>query len=95
VRFLINRRLHINMGNFEHIETTATVEVDTNADAKALETLGVDPEDLGQIDDFLQERLEDLLSPDIEDAAVHTDNQDSFVLPYEKERRQQKKRGKN
>jgi hypothetical protein len=81
------------MGHFEHIETTATVELDTIADANALKELGVDPADLGQIDDFIQERLGDLLGPDIEDAAIHTDNEDSFVLPYEKDF--QKKRSSN
>jgi hypothetical protein len=83
------------MGHFEHIETTATVELDTIADAEALKELGVKvTHDFEEIDAFIQERLEALLLPDIEDAAVHTDNEDSFVLPYEKEL-QKKKRSRN
>lgn len=86
MRFLKNRRLHINMGNYEHIEDTATVEVDTVVDAEALKDNGVDPTDLEAVQEFINTQLDHFLEPGISDAAAFTDEEDSFVLPYEKER---------
>lgn len=92
MRFLLNKRLHVNMGNYEHVEIVGTVEVDTIADADELTANGVST-NLDDIDTFIKERMDVLMLDDIIDAATHTDRDDSFILPYEEQlRNHQEKR---
>lgn len=91
MRFLKHRRLHVNMGNFEHVEISATVEIDTVADAEALKEFGIPVTDtFEEVEDFIEERLDSLLAPDVEDAAVHTDKEESFILPYQQDKKRSK-----
>lgn len=70
------------MGEYEHIETGATVEIDSEIDGDILRDLGYDPKDAESINEFLTKSLEHMLADEIEDAATHTAHEDSFVLPY-------------
>lgn len=85
MRLLLNRRLHVNMGNFEHLETTASVEVDTDKDTELLADLGINPTDVATIQEFIQEQVETMIQPDVEDAHWLTDIKESFVHEYAKE----------
>lgn len=92
MRFLINKRLHVNMDNYEHVEITGSVEVDTIADEETLADLGVDPNTPGSVMEFIREQLDALLAPGVADAALYTDRDDSFVLPYHQDRSTERKR---
>jgi len=92
MRFLINRRLHVNMGHYEHVEITGSVEVDTLADRDGLVDLDVEPGEPELVIAFIREQLEAMLAPDIEDARVHTDEEDSFIHPYAADRTTERKR---
>ena len=82
MRFLINKRLHINMGNYESVEITGSVEVDTNVDRQALVDLGVEPDTPDDVIDFVLEQLDVMLQPGAEEARLNTDESDSFIHPY-------------
>lgn len=86
MRVLKNRRLHINMGNYEHIEDTASIDLDTNTDGDLLRAQGVDPNDLDSVYQFVEDELAAVLAPGIEEAATYTDEESSFVLPYTHDR---------
>lgn len=75
------------MGNYEHIEDTATVEVDTVTDADVLRAHGVDPDAPGEVMAFVDDQIEAFMEPGLIEAATYTDEENSFVLPYEKEKR--------
>lgn len=92
MRFLLNKRLHINMGNYEHVEITASVEVDTNADRETLGELEINPGEPDEVIDFVMEQLDVMLQPGAEEAALHTDEESSFIHPYFSEL--QKRNGK-
>ena len=82
MRLLKHRRLHVNMGQYEHIETSATVEVDTEADKDLLAEVGVDSHDLTAVENFLDEELSLLLITDVEAARAGTLVEDSFIHDY-------------
>lgn len=89
----MSRRLHVSMGNYEWIESGATFEVDTIADAEALaEELGPYRVSSDVIFAFMRGQLEDMLASDIEDARMHTDEDDSFIHPYAAQRTTERKR---
>ena len=92
MRLLLNKRLHINMGNYEHVETVATVEVDTEKDAELLSDMGLAPDHLDSVKAFMSEEIESLLASDVEDAHYMTDEPDSFVHEYHKQHHQKEKR---
>lgn len=92
MRFLINKRLHVNMDNYEHVEITGSVEVDTIADEESLVDLDIDPHKPEAVMGFIREQLDALLAPGVADAATYTDREDSFVLPYHQDRSTERKR---
>ena len=90
MRLLLNKRLHVNMGNYEHMETVATVEVNTDTDGDLLAQHGVDVTDLEAVEIFISEETNNLLAADVEDAHYMTDESDSFVHEYHKEHNKRK-----
>ena len=82
MRLLVNKRLHVNMGNYEHMETTATVEIDTEKDEDILAKYEVASDDLESLEIFINEEINNLLHADVEDAHFMTAEEDSFIHEY-------------
>lgn len=76
------RLLRVNMGPYESVEVTGWVEIDTKADADELEREHVDPTNLDEVVSFLSDMTTELVQEDAEDAAVYTDEENSFIHPY-------------
>lgn len=92
MRLLLNKRLHVNMGNYEHVEAVATVEVNTETDADILAKYGVDVTEMAEVEEFISMETNRLLAADVEDAAYLTAEEDSFVHEYHKEHTNKKKK---
>lgn len=76
------RLLRVNMGPYESVEATGWVEIDTKADADELKREDVDPNDLDAVMSFLSDLTTDLVQEDAQDAAIYTDEENSFIHPY-------------
>lgn len=79
MKVLKNKRLHVNMGQYEHMEIIATVEVNTETDTDLLAERGVDVNDLEAVRRFIDVELTRLIEPDVDDAHFQTANADSFI----------------
>lgn len=84
MRILLNKRLHVNMGNYEHVELTSSVEVDTEKDAELLEAHDASPERPEQITDLLRYLVDQALFKDIEEAHYLTTEPESFIHEHHK-----------
>lgn len=84
MRLLLNKRLHVNMGNFEHVELVATVEVNTETDADILKEHWVSVENLEQVRQFIKEQTDLMLEEDTEEVMYDTKEEDSFIHEYHK-----------
>lgn len=78
------------MGNYEHVEMTATVEINTETDTEILALHGVDVTSLGDVHDFIDEQLQIALESDVEDAHYNTAEEDSFIHEYHQETKKRK-----
>jgi hypothetical protein len=67
-----SRLHHVNMGNYESVEVFASVKVET----------GGRPGDVELATIMLDEALDIITAPDLEDARIHTDEDNSYVHPY-------------
>lgn len=67
-----SRLHHINMGNYESVEVFASVKVDC----------GGKPGDVELATIMLDEALDIVTAPDLEDARIHTDEENSYIHPY-------------
>lgn len=67
-----SRKHHINMGNFESVELFASVKIST----------GGKPGDVEMATIILDEALDIVTLPDLEDARIHTDEEKSYIHPY-------------
>lgn len=91
MRLLLNKRLHVNMGQYEHMETVATVEINTETDTEILKANGVkDITDLASLEIFLNTEAENILAADVEDAHFMTAEPDSFIHEYYTEHNKEK-----
>lgn len=90
MRLLKHRRLHVNMGPYEHVETSATVEIDTNVDRDLLKEYDVDTNDLDAVTGFMDDHLVQMLLTDVEDAHYLTTETDSFIHEYSKNYKENK-----
>lgn len=84
MRFLLNKRLHVNMGNYEHVELTASIEIDTEKDLDLLEEHQVDVEDPTKVMSFARSLVNEFLASDVEEAHYETANADSFIHDHHK-----------
>lgn len=66
------RKHHVSMGNYESLEIFASVEVET----------GDKPGDVEMATIMLDEALDIITAPDLEDARIHTDETNSYIHPY-------------
>ena len=66
------RSARINMGNYEHMEMYATVEIDTEKDEISE----------NEAKPLIQQYLTDMLQHDMVRVSQLTDNEKSFVFPY-------------
>lgn len=66
------RNLRINMGNYEHVDLTASVELD------------VDPGEwkIGMLADTIDATLDGILQHDVQDAMDASGNEDSFIYTW-------------
>lgn len=78
------RNVRFNLGHYEHFETFATIQVDTDSerDRNDLEEIGIDPLDFSAIEEFIDHRLLEFASSDADLVAKITDADDSAVFPY-------------
>lgn len=67
-----SRLHHVNMGNYESVEVFASVK--TEVEGK--------PADVELATIMLDEALDIITAPDLEDARVHTDENNSYIHPY-------------
>lgn len=67
-----SRLHHVNMGNYESVEVFASVKVET----------GGKPGDVELATIMLDEALDIITAPDLEDARIHTDEEKSYIHPY-------------
>lgn len=67
-----SRLHHINMGNYESVEVFASVKMAT----------GGQPGDVEMATIILDEALDIITAPDLQDARIHTDEERSYVHPY-------------
>lgn len=67
------KSLRINLGNYEHMEVYATMEIDL-ADEPGMTT--------DEAMDFIDQSLTDFLAPDAQQASEITDKEESAVFPY-------------
>jgi hypothetical protein len=67
-----SRLHHVNMGNYESVEVFASVKVIT----------GGKPGDVELATIMLDEALDIITAPDLEDARIHTDEEDSYIHSY-------------
>lgn len=66
------RQHHINMGPYEFVEFGATVEIETSGKPGDVELATI----------VLDAALDVILLPDLDDARVHTLEENSYVHPY-------------
>jgi hypothetical protein len=66
------RKHHVSMGNYESIEVFASVEVEA----------GDKPGDVELATIMLDEALDIITLPDLQDARIHTDEENSYIHPY-------------
>lgn len=66
------RKHHVSMGNYESLEVFASVEIE----------VGEKPADVEMATIMLDEALDIITAPDLEDARIHTDEEKSYVHPY-------------
>lgn len=92
MRFLFNKRLHVNMGPYEHVELTASVEVDTEKDADLLEAHDASPDSPEQVISFLQYYADEMLFADVEEAHYLTAEPDSFIHEHHKNQSKEHKK---
>ena len=85
------RALTVRMGQYEKLEATAWMEIDTQADADELRAEKVDPENDDEVTSFINDRLTELLEEDVLDAQAYTDDEDSFIHPYVADKYTQRK----
>ena len=67
-----SRLHHINMGNYESVEVFASVKVENSEKPGDVELATI----------MLDEALDIITAPDLEDARIHTDEEKSYVHPY-------------
>lgn len=67
-----SRLHHVNMGNYESVEVFASVKIET----------GGKPGDVELATIILDEALDIITAPDLEDARIHTDEAQSYIHPY-------------
>jgi hypothetical protein len=67
-----SRKHHVSMGNYESLEIFAHAEMET----------GDQPGDIEMATIVLDEALDILTAPDLEDARIHTDEENSYIHPY-------------
>lgn len=67
-----SRLHHVNMGNFESVEVFASVKIQT----------GGKPGDVELATVMLDEALDIITAPDLEDARIHTDEENSYIHSY-------------
>lgn len=67
-----SRLHHVNMGNYESVEVFASVKIET----------GGKPGDVELATIILDEALDIITAPDLEDARIHTDETNSYIHPY-------------
>jgi hypothetical protein len=67
-----SRLHHVNMGNYESVEVFASVKV----------TTGGKPGDVELATVMLDEALDIITAPDLEDVRIHTDEANSYIHPY-------------
>lgn len=67
-----SRLHHVNMGNYESVEVFASVKVES----------GGKPGDVELATIMLDEALDIITAPDLEDARIHTDEENSYIHPY-------------
>ena len=66
------RKHHVSMGNYESLEIFCSVEVE----------IGDKPGDVEMATVMLDEALDIITAPDLEDARIHTDEPKSYIHPY-------------
>ena len=67
-----SRLHHVNMGNFEFVELYTSVKTES----------GGKPGDVELATIMLDEALDLITAPDLEDARIHTDEEKSYIHPY-------------
>lgn len=67
-----SRLHHVNMGNYESVEVFASVKIET----------GGKPGDVELATIMLDEALDIITAPDLEDARIHTDEENSYIHSY-------------
>lgn len=72
VEIVKSRLHHVNMGNYESVEVFASVKI----------TTGGKPGDVELATIMLDEALDIVTAPDLEDARIHTDEENSYIHPY-------------
>lgn len=79
------RQHHINMGPYEHLEVFASVEIEC----------GEEPGDVEIATIKADEALDIITTPDLDDARVHTAEDQSYIHPYFEDLMQRSPRGTN
>lgn len=67
-----SRLHHVNMGHYEHVEVFASVKI----------ACGGKPGDVELATVILDAALDIITGPDLEEARIHTDEENSYVHPY-------------
>jgi hypothetical protein len=67
-----SRLHHVNMGNYESVEVFASIKIES----------GGKPGDVELATIMLDEALDIITAPDLEDARINTDEEKSYIHPY-------------